>query len=258
MKIKITESQLRRLSTILLEYEAYPYTEYGKNDSDRIQYTFKVDDMNYYVIITKYHNNIYNLTFKVDDKPYSYETKKDFKHFNNVMYTVVDNILLDAVKKYGISKIKFSGEPNQDENLELLEPSIRFKSYMRYIKQNYPNVKITSSGVNSAIIDLESMLPEYFDKSYSDKQKLINVLTSINSDNFDESWSDDINVDTNTGYITAYISDLNSDDYGYIEIDIYYDNDYFLTLTTEDDEINETFSSFDDLINFLEMKFDIN
>lgn len=199
------------------------------------------------------HLNKFEVEFLIKNKILLKNLKENLIYSFNVYTSTIGKYLFILDKDAYISMLSLK---IKDKRTSLVKFDLEFlirnkhlfnlKDYVTYLINEEMQIYLTKDEM------------DYFDKLYPNKKKLINLLTRLNSGSFDESWSDDIYVNTKTGHITAYIRGLNIDGYKYFEIKIYYDNDYVLKLITEDEEFKQTFSSFDELINFLEMGFDIN
>jgi hypothetical protein len=245
---------------LLMEIEIYPSKETGKSEY-AIQYEFTADNIPYVVILrTDEQKEIYELGFNVKETEDSaYRTKKDLKHLNNVLATV-DNIVKDAVEKYRIKKIQFSGAREQsDSNVPFIDP-LRLKAYLRYLKMNHPNVIIDKDRFGNATLNMNSIYPHVFEQNKDDKEKLIDLLHIISNENKDDWWRFDKNFNPNQydKNIEGETDSIESPELGPARLKIdYYDGEYEVEIELYDsDEIfQKTLYSFDDTLNFIKQTF---
>jgi hypothetical protein len=243
-----------------MEIEIYPSKETGKSEY-AIQYEFTADNIPYVVILrTDEQKEIYELGFNVKETEDStYRTKKDLKHLNNVLATV-DNIVKDAVEKYRIKKIQFSGAREQsDSNVPFIDP-LRLKAYLRYLKMNHPNVIIDKDRFGNATLNMNSIYPQVFEQNKDDKEKLIDLLHIISNENKDDWWRFDKNFNPNQydKNIEGETDSIESPELGPARLKIdYYDGEYEVEIELYDsDEIfQKTLYSFDDTLNFIKQTF---
>jgi hypothetical protein len=113
MKIVITENQYKNL---LMEYTIQPFQQ-TKEVGNRIEYNFNVGDIQYVVsLVGTEDKQMYELGFGVVGKDdIAYRTGKNVEHLNTVLNTV-DAIVKDAVAKYRIKKIVFSGARGESDS----------------------------------------------------------------------------------------------------------------------------------------------
>jgi hypothetical protein len=162
MRIIITESQLNNL---LLEYEVMPFQQTNEVGS-RVDYNFHVGDIEYVVsLVGTEDKQLYELGFGVvGQNEDSYRTGKDIRHLNTVLYTV-DAIVKEAVAKYRIKTIVFSGARGEgDSHIPFFDP-VRLKIYFRFLTQKYPNAKYQKDRMGNLVVFMNSIYPEVFEKN---------------------------------------------------------------------------------------------
>ena len=252
------------LSDILLEYEILPYKEI-KNEGSRLDYSFNVGDIEYVVTLlgTK-DKQLYELGFGVigqDDV--AYRTGKDVQHLNTVIHTV-DAIVKEAVTKYRIKKITFSGARGEtDSDVPFIDP-VRMKVYFRFLTNKYPDVKYDKERFGNIQIYMNSIFPEVFDQNKDKKEMMLDFLTQANNASGDDDywrWDSSFNIDE-FGGLSGDTDAISNADYGDVYLELFYDaayKEYTLNLTfyDTDEEVNETFKKFDDLMNYLKQRFGI-
>lgn len=165
MKIILTESQLKNL---LLEYEVAPFNYLGSDKRDEYmseeshKYSFESGGIKYYVY---FHQKSGSRAFEVS---FDYEggykflgrTHKDLKHFNNVLYTVLE-IVKDAVAKFKMKMIEFEGSRGVNDRLH--DESLKSKVYRRLLYNIYPHDSIIERN-NRTYVDMTIIYPELFNK----------------------------------------------------------------------------------------------
>lgn len=138
----------------ILTEEIYPFEEDSASTPTSIDYEFPVEDLTYYVYLMSKQKGIYNVSFTIDDYGPTHRINKGVVQMNNVLATV-DAIIHDAVSKYPIEVISFFGLRNKEESRD--KNSIRTEFYLRYIKQKYPDAKITQNSTGEVFIDVSSI-----------------------------------------------------------------------------------------------------
>jgi len=267
MNIIITESQLKRLShkNLLFEYEILPYKQ-TMDQGTRLDYSFNVGDIEYVVtLLGTEDKQVYELGFGVmGEEDVAFRTGKDLTHLNTVLYTV-DAIVKEAVVKYRIKKIIFSGARGEtDSDIPFLDP-VRMKVYFRFLTKKYPKAKYEKDRFGNIEIYMNSIYPEVFDNNKDNKEIMLDFLAKVNNDSEDDDywrWDSSFNLDE-TGGLSGDTDSIANADYGRVYMELYYDwgyKTYSLNLTFFDTDETESqnFRKFGDVMNYLNNRFDLN
>jgi hypothetical protein len=243
---------------LLLEGKAYPYQETEKSDYG-VKYEFTADNIPYIVtLVTDKQKETYELGFNVADaESVAHRTKKDLTHLNNVLATL-DDIVKDAVHKYRIKKIVFSGAREQsDSDIPFIDP-LRLKAYLRYLTQHHPNANIDKDRLGNAVIFMNSIYPEVFEQNKDDKEKLLDLLKIISDENPND-WRFDNNFEINQydNKLQGETDAIENSKHGAARIEINYFDNYEVEIEFYDsDEIfNKEFKNFDKLLEYVKHVF---
>ena len=260
MKRILTENQLNNL---LLEYQVLPFQQ-TKEIENRIEYNFAVGDVEYVVsLVGTEDKKFYELGFGVVGQDSdAYRTGKDVTHLNTVLHTV-DAIVKDAVTKYRIKNIIFSGARGRGDSQSVYLDPIRMKVYFRFLTQKYPNVKYDKRRNGFITVFMNSIYPEVFSENQDEKEILLGLIDQMNNDPDagDDRWRWESTFDLDhKGHVEGYTDSILNADYGAIYINIFYDYGYNLEirLFDTDEEDRENFRRFSDLINYLKNRFLLN
>lgn len=258
MKILITESQFKNL---LLEYEIMPFQQ-TKEVENRIEYSFNIDDIEYVVtLLGTEDRQLFELGFGVVGQDgEAYRTGKDVTHLNTVLYTV-DAIVKEAVAKYRIKKIVFSGARGEGDSDYIFIDPIRMKIYFRFLTKKYPNVKYDKRRDGLIYVYMNSIYPEVFENNKDEKEILLDLLSQINNDpNDDDYWRWESTFDLDQrGHVGGYTDAIVNDEYGSVYIEIFFDYGFNLEIQLYDtgDEDRQNFKRFGDMIDYLKDKFSV-
>jgi hypothetical protein len=267
MKIIITESQLKKLSSknLLLEYDILPYKQTTERGS-RLDYSFNVGDIEYAVtLLGTEDKQVYELGFGVvGENESTYRTGKDVKHLNTVLYTV-DAIVKEAVVKYRIKKIIFSGARGEtDSNLPFIDP-IRMKTYFRFLTNKYPNANFDKDHFGNIQVYMKTIYPEVFDNNKDKKEIMLDFLEVVNDDSNENDywrWDSSFKIDQYGG-LNGYTDAIANSEYGTVNLELYYDPSSYKKYDLElkffdlDEEESESFTNFDDVMQYLKQKFNL-
>jgi hypothetical protein len=260
MKIVITENQYKNL---LMEYTIQPFQQ-TKEVGNRIEYNFNVGDIQYVVtMVGTEDKQMYELGFGVVGKDdFAYRTGKNVEHLNTVLNTV-DAIVKDAVTKYRIKKIVFSGARGEsDSDIPFIDP-IRMKIYFRFLTQKYPNAKYDKGRNGLMFVFMNSIYPEVFAHDQDQKEILLDLIAQLNNDPDAEDdywrWDNTFGLD-HKGRVEGYTDAIINADYGgiYLEIDCDYHYTLKIQLFDTDEEIEETFNKFSEVIGYIRNRFSLN
>ncbi len=267
MKIIITESQLKKLSSknLLLEYDILPYKQTTERGS-RLDYSFNVGDIEYAVtLLGTEDKQVYELGFGVaGENDSTYRTGKDVKHLNTVLYTV-DAIVKEAVVKYRIKKIIFSGARGEtDSNLPFIDP-IRMKTYFRFLTNKYPNANFDKDHFGNIQVYMKTIYPEVFDNNKDKKEIMLDFLEVVNDDSNENDywrWDSSFKIDQYGG-LNGETDAISNAEYGTVNLELYYDPSSYKKYDLElkffdlDEEESESFTNFDDVMQFLKQRFNL-
>jgi hypothetical protein len=267
MKIIITESQLKKLSSknLLLEYDILPYKQTTERGS-RLDYSFNVGDIEYAVtLLGTEDKQVYELGFGVaGENDSTYRTGKDVKHLNTVLYTV-DAIVKEAVVKYRIKKIIFSGARGEtDSKLPFIDP-IRMKTYFRFLTNKYPNANFDKDHFGNIQVYMKTIYPEVFDNNKDKKEIMLDFLEVVNDDSNENDywrWDSSFKIDQYGG-LNGYTDAIANSEYGTVNLELYYDPSSYKKYDLElkffdlDEEESESFTNFDDVMQFLKQRFNL-
>lgn len=248
---------------MLNEYEIMPFQQ-TKEVENRIEYSFNIDDIEYVVtLLGTEDRQLFELGFGVVGQDSdAYRTGKDVAHLNTVLYTV-DAIVKEAVAKYRIKNIIFTGARGEgDSQIVYLDP-IRMKVYFRFLTKKYPNVKYDKRRNGLITVFMNSIYPEVFAENKDEKEILLELIDQINNDPYadDDRWRWESTFDLDhKGHVEGYTDSILNADYGAVYISIYHDYGYNLEIQLYDtgDEDKEKFKRFGDMIDYLKNKFSIN
>lgn len=266
MKIIISETQLRN---IINEYRILDYKK-AIESPETTSHKFNVDNLKYEVSIfhdsSKHEVGEYEIEFHVYGQKHNGErTKKDMNHLFNVIYTVIE-IAEKVAKERKIRKLKFEGAEDEKDASSVFGSTIRAKLYQRIVNRRYPSEAIISSG-RFTKIDMTKVFPELFTKErQTNMGKLIDLLVSISNRSEDENEvKSDIRRGANgpdeNNQFTINTDAIVNNEYGTIYIEIFVNKpmkeyNVDITLYDQDDEqISESFGSFEELYNFIKDKF---
>jgi hypothetical protein len=267
MKIIITESQLKKLSSknLLLEYDILPYKQTTERGS-RLDYSFNVGDIEYAVtLLGTEDKQVYELGFGVvGENESTYRTGKDVKHLNTVLYTV-DAIVKEAVVKYRIKKIIFSGARGEtDSKLPFIDP-IRMKTYFRFLTNKYPNANFDKDHFGNIQVYMKTIYPEVFDNNKDKKEIMLDFLEVVNDDSNENDywrWDSSFKIDQYGG-LNGYTDAIANSEYGTVNLELYYDPSSYKKYDLElkffdlDEEESESFTNFDDVMQYLKQRFNL-
>jgi hypothetical protein len=267
MKIIITESQLKKLSSknLLLEYDILPYKQTTERGS-RLDYSFNVGDIEYAVtLLGTEDKQVYELGFGVvGENESTYRTGKDVKHLNTVLYTV-DAIVKEAVVKYRIKKIIFSGARGEtDSKLPFIDP-IRMKTYFRFLTNKYPNANFDKDHFGNIQVYMKTIYPEVFDNNKDKKEIMLDFLEVVNDDSNENDywrWDSSFKIDQYGG-LNGYTDAIANSEYGTVNLELYYDPSSYKKYDLElkffdlDEEESESFTNFDDVMQYLKQRFNV-
>ena len=249
---------------VLLEYEVQPYTLTTERGS-RLDYSFNVGDIEYAVtLLGTEDKQVYELGFGVaGENDSTYRTGKDVKHLNTVLYTV-DAIVKEAVVKYRIKKIIFSGARGEtDSNLPFIDP-IRMKTYFRFLNNKYPDANFDKDRFGNIEVYMKSIYPEVFDNNKDMKEIMLDFLEVVNNDSDQNDywiWDRAFEIDEYGGLNGSTDAIVNAE-YGSVYLDLYYDEGY-KTYSLElkfydiDEEERKSFKKFDDVMQYLKQRFNL-
>ena len=249
---------------ILLEYEVQPYT-LKTEEGSRLDYSFNVGDIEYAVtLLGTEDKQIYELGFGVaGENDSTYRTGKDVKHLNTVLYTV-DAIVKEAVAKYRIKKIIFSGARGEtDSELPFIDP-IRMKTYFRFLTNKYPDANFDKDRFGNLEVYMKSIYPEVFDNNKDMKEIMLDFLEVVNNDSDENDywrWDRAFEIDEYGG-LNGSTDAITNAEYGTVYLDLHYDKGYKiyqLELSFYDigEEERESFKKFNDLMRYLKQRFNL-
>lgn len=249
---------------MLLEYEILPYKQI-REEGSRLDYSFNVGDIQYAVtLLGTEDKQIYELGFGVmGEEDVAFRTGKDVKHLNTVLYTV-DAIVKEAVAKYRIKKVIFSGARGEgDSDIIFIDP-IRMKVYFRFLTSKYPNAKYDKDRFGNLQVYMNSIYPEVFDNNKDNKEIMLDFLAKVNNDSQDDDywrWDSSFNLDE-TGELNGDTDSIANADYGVVYLELYYDPSYkTYSLNLDFYDTNDTeshdFKKFSDVMNYLNNRFDL-
>ena len=267
MKIIITESQLKKLSSknLLLEYDILPYKQTTERGS-RLDYSFNVGDIEYAVtLLGTEDKQVYELGFGVvGENESTYRTGKDVKHLNTVLYTI-DAIVKEAVVKYRIKKIIFSGARGEtDSKLPFIDP-IRMKTYFRFLTNKYPNANFDKDHFGNIQVYMKTIYPEVFDNNKDKKEIMLDFLEVVNDDSNENDywrWDSSFKIDQYGG-LNGYTDAIANSEFGTVNLELYYDAGSYKKYDLElkffdlDEEESESFTNFDDVMQYLKQRFNL-
>lgn len=246
---------------LLLESQAYPFQETNKTEYG-VQYEFMADNIPYIVtLITNEQKEIYELGFNVkNEEDVAYRTKKDLLHLNNVLATV-DNIVKKAVYDYRIKKIAFSGAREENDSKAMFLKSLRDKTYLRYLKQHYPNAIIDDDKQGNSFVVMKSIYPEVFEKNKDKKDMLIDLIMEISDESPDEDYfTRNISFNEYTNKIQCDVDGIVNSNLGTARIEIDYDYGYNVEIEIYDTDENfkRKFKNFNQVLEFIKQTFSVN
>jgi hypothetical protein len=249
---------------ILLEYEVQPHTLTTERGS-RLDYSFNVGDIEYAVtLLGTEDKQVYELGFGVaGENDSTYRTGKDVKHLNTVLYTI-DAIVKEAVVKYRIKKIIFSGARGEtDSNLPFIDP-IRMKTYFRFLTNKYPNANFDKDRFGNIEVYMKTIYPEVFDNNKDLKEIMLDFLEVVNNDSDENDywrWDRAFEIDEYGG-LNGSTDAIANKEFGVVYLDLYHDHGYKmyqLELSFYDlgEEERESFDKFGDVIQYLKQRFNV-
>lgn len=248
---------------MLNEYEIMPFQQ-TKEVENRIEYSFNVDDLEYVVtLLGTEDRQLFELGFGVVGQDNdAYRTGRDVTHLNTVLYTV-DAIVKEAVAKYRIKKIVFSGARGEGDSQYAFIDPIRMKIYFRFLTKKYPNVKYDKGRDGLIYVFMNSVYPEVFENNQDEKEVLLDLLAQINNDpNADDDywrWERTFELDDN-GHVHGYTDAIINADYGSVYIEIFIDYGFNLEIQFYDtgEEDRQNFKRFGDMMDYLKNKFSLD
>tara|TARA_R110000868_G_scaffold76573_6_gene220178 strand:- start:10340 stop:11122 length:783 start_codon:yes stop_codon:yes gene_type:complete len=173
---------------LLFEYDVVD-SKRVRNQIDHIRYVFTVNDVLYNVNF--WHDDRmhrfgeYELEFSVEEQINTGQrVGKDLKHLNTVLYTVT-NIIEREVKEKGILRVKIEGAGDAKDTGSMLNPTLRAKLYLRFLRSKYPTDAISTAGryIN---MDMTKIFPNMKKDAESSSDKLIKALLTVSDADPDE------------------------------------------------------------------------
>lgn len=259
---------LDKSNKLLNEYTIFNYDKVVDYD-DKVEYMFDANEIPYKVTIWHDSRTMnfgeYEVEFSVAEQDHSgYETKRDLKHLNSVIYTVFE-IVERVVEEKNIKFIKVEGaggrRDQSDDAFAGLRSTTRSRMYERFIINRYGRDSVTVTG-RYIYIDMTKVKPDLFaDRdTKSRKEELLDLLVQISDEDPDrDAISRGINGASDSEFFASTDFILNSELGGiFMEIEI---SDQFNTYSLEyevfdtGDSDSRSFDSFEELTIFLKDKF---